>query len=687
MPPLLLPSIALAVLVTNPAPAAPPADAGLAGAPAPVTLPANAAKKAAPRPRLVDEDPGREPAQLATATAQRISRTPVARQAHGNGAVRVAGELKQWHKVTLELAGPFAAEPDLAPNLFTDYRFEVRFTHESGEPAYLVPGYFAADGDAANSSATAGTVWRAHVAPDKSGRWNYRVGFTHGHHAALDGGGAPLPPFDGRSGSFTVGASDKAGRDFRAPSAGRLTYTGGHYLRHAGSGRPFLKAGADAPETLLAYADFDDTIALKRKVPLKTWSPHVRDWRPGDPGWKDGKGKGLVGALNYLAGTGANAFSFLTYNAGGDGDNVWPFISRDEKLHYDCSRLDQWAIVFDRATRLGLYLNFKLQETENDDHRRGPRGETATVVPEALDAGLLGPERKLYLREIVARFGHGLALNWNIGEENTQSTREINAMIDHLRAIDPYRHHVVIHTFPNLQDKVYEPLLGRGSQLSGPALQNGNVKDCHWQVVKWRAKSSASGRPWVVTVDEPGDASFGMPPDDDWRGMSELRASDVGPRIPAVDEIRKYVLWGTLLAGGAGVEYYFGYRLPENDLVCENWRSRAQSWEYCRIALEFFREHAIPVEQMSPADGLVGNPENDNSIYCFAKPGELYLVYLPEGGAAKLDLAAAQGGFSVAWFNPRAGGSPAAAAMVHGGTTVTLRAPAANDWLATVRKQ
>ena len=62
-------------------------------------------------------------------------------------------------------------------------------------------------------------------------------------------------------------------------------------------------------------------------------------------------------------------FSFLTYNAGGDGDNVWPFVLRDDKLHYDCSKLDQWQMVFDHGTAKGMYLHFKMQETENDDER------------------------------------------------------------------------------------------------------------------------------------------------------------------------------------------------------------------------------------------------------------------------------------------------------------------------------
>lgn len=618
-----------------------------------------------------------------------VNLSVAAERPDGSGEVTVEGTLMQWHKVTLTLDGPFADERDQEPNPFTDHNLTVTFTHQSGTPRYVVPGYFAADGNAAETSAQHGTKWRAHLAPDKPGRWDYVVSFTSGRHAALDGGGAPLASSHGKSGSFTVAATDKSGRDFRAQ--GRLQYVGQHHLRFAGSKRYFLKAGADAPETLLAYADFDGTVAGKpQRVPLKTWTPHVRDWQPGDPSWQDGKGKGLIGALNYLSGTGANAFSFLTYNAGGDGDNVWPFIQRDAKLHYDCSKLDQWGIVFDHATARGLYLHFKMQETENDDHRHGQQ-QTGNV-PEALDGGRLGPERKLYCRELVARFGHQLALNWNLGEENTQSTDEINDMINHIRSVDPYQHHIVVHTYPNQQDKVYEPLLGSQSQLTGVSLQNSNVRDTHQQVVKWTSRSAQAGRPWVVAFDEPGDATFGMPPDEDWPGMRQLRSSGAADRAPTVDETRKYVLWGALLAGGGGVEYYFGYKLPENDLLCEDWRSRDQSWEYCRIALQFFQDHKVPFERMIASDHLIDNPKNDNRRYCFAAAGELYLVYLPDGGSCELDLRDVAGKqLTVQWFNPRSGGplQNGDVPAVTGGAKVSIGDPPTSakgdDWLAVIR--
>jgi hypothetical protein len=88
--------------------------------------------------------------------------------------VSVTGDLRQWHKVTLTFTGPQADEAGTAPNPFLDYRLSVTFAHESGSPAYTIPGYFAADGNAANSSATSGNKWRVHLTPDKIGRWNYR---------------------------------------------------------------------------------------------------------------------------------------------------------------------------------------------------------------------------------------------------------------------------------------------------------------------------------------------------------------------------------------------------------------------------------------------------------------------------------------------------------------------------------
>jgi hypothetical protein len=79
---------------------------------------------------------------------------------------------------------------------------------------------------------------------------------------------------------------------------------------------------------------------------------------------------------------------------------------------------------------------------------------------------------------------------------------------------------------------------------------------------------------------------MGVPPDPGYRGHSGEGIQDGKPYT--MHDIRKSTLWGNLLAGGWGVEYYFGYKLPQNDLDCQDYRSRDKTWDYCRIALEFF---------------------------------------------------------------------------------------------------
>jgi hypothetical protein len=647
-------------------------------------------------------------------------------------AAAISGELRQWHKVTLTVDGPRASETDTSPNPFTDYRMTVTFTHESGTPRYEVPGYFAADGDAANTSASSGNKWRVHVSPDKTGRWNWRASFVSGPGVAIAPGaaGQPVAPVDGATGSFEVIASNKTAPDFRAK--GRLQYVGRHYLRFAGSGEYFLKAGPDSPETLLAYEDFDNARTLKTAI--HTYAPHVQDWKNGDPTWSKAKGKALIGAVNYLASKGMNAMSLMPYNAGGDGDNVWPFVDRDDKFHYDVSKLDQWQIVFDHAQAKGIYLHFKLQEQENDDGTAGggggrggaagaagrgagpaagaaaqpvppatppaaaaPEGRGAggrgagpaapCPVPASLDCGDTGRERRLYLRELVARFGYVLALNWNIGEENTQTTTQQRAMAQFIHDVDPYDHIVVLHTFPQQQEDVYQPHLGQ-TLLNGLSLQNA-WNAAHQMTTRWVRGSAAAGVPWVVANDEQGSSSTGVPPDPGYPGFTGK--DNQGNPVQSLHDIRKLTLWGNLMGGGAGVEYYFGYVLPDNDLTLESFRSRDKSWDYARIALGFFRDEKIPFWDMANADVLVGNPTNDNSVFCFAKPGELYLVYLPNGGSATLDLGGVTGQFNVGWFDARSGGAlkRGSVASVTAGRKVTLGAAPGTpeeDWLVVVRR-
>lgn len=600
-----------------------------------------------------------------------------ANAANGSGKVVISGQLQQWHKVILTMDGPFAKETDDDPNPFLDYRMTVTFRHPVDGMQYVVPGYFAADGNAAQTSADSGNKWRVILSPNETGKWTYQISFVRGKNISVTASekGTPLTPYNGKSGQIMIGESTATGRDFRAQ--GRLGYVGKRYSQFAGSKKYSLKVGADAPELFLAYTGFDNTIQHKPSVKLLTWAPHIKDWRPGDPTWEGGRGKGTIGAINYLANSGANAFDCLTYNAGGDGDDVWPYISRSDYHHFDVSKLAQWDIVFDHAENQGVLIHDKLQETEND--HKGPT---------ALDHGDLGLERKIYLREMIAHFGYNLGLTWNLGEENMQTTAQQIAMCSYIADNDPYHHLRVIHTHTAMQDKIYDSLIGNKSALTGASLQN-SWSDVHQRALKWVTDSVAAGTPWVVANDEQNPASYGVPVDPGYEGSDGV-ATEHG-KTYTLNDIRKYTLWGNLMAGGAGVDYYFGYKMPQSDLTCNDFRSRAQSWKYGKIALDFFHNDNIPFWDMENDDAAVGNPTNSNSIYCLAKAGQNYVVYLPTGGDGTLDLTAIPGSFSVRWFNPRQGGDMIVGDVrqVQGGKPVSLGSPpngTSDDWVVVIRR-
>lgn len=581
----------------------------------------------------------------------------------------ITGELKKWHKVTLTFDGPETSENDEF-NPFMNYRFNVRFTHQTSGKTYLVPGYFAADGKAGETGATAGNKWRVHFSPDETGEWFFEADFRRNNWVAVSESEEPGNGgffMNGASGTLSVTDTDKSYPDFRA--RGRLQYVGERYLRFAETGEYFLKSGPDAPENLLAYADFDGTFhndGHKDEL-VKNWEAHIKDWKTGDPTWKDNKGKGLIGALNYVHSKGLNSISFLTMNIMGDDQNVFPYIDYNTYDRFDVSKLDQWEVIFTHAQQIGLFLHFKIMEMENQG---------------LLDNGGVGALSKLYYRELIARFGHHLALNWNLCEENgewisnhptpPQFKEQRVAMTEYFYQHDPYNHHLVIHN-----GEYFHDLLGNQSHLTGPSVQTHfeDFRTVHQETLKWIRLSKEAGKQWAVAVDEPGDAGHALVPD----------------RLdPEKNLARQRALWGVLMAGGWGTEWYFGYQNEHCDLKCEDWRSRDLFWDYCRIALNFWKAN-VPFWEMNNSNALIGNPQDNNEKFCFAKENELYLVYLAEVPTSTLDLRNASGPFDVAWFNPRTGGQlqNTKVKKVKGGSVVELGNPPTNDgkdWLVVVSK-
>lgn len=567
--------------------------------------------------------------------------------------VKVHGERKCWHNVMVSLSGPWASEQDTAPNPFVDYSMVVRFRHESGTPDYFVLGYFACDGNAAESSATKGNIWRAHLSPDKAGRWSYEILFRSGPGVAFDfDSGVPQSPFDGLRGEFTVAPSDKKGKDLRAH--GRLQYVKKRYLKFSESGRTFLKLGVEPELALLASSDFDDDSTADdagRRVQAAD-TAHVSDWLSGDPAWKQGKGKALIGTMNFLASSGLNSVSFSTYEPNRDqGGGVWPFVLPAQRFTYDCSKLDQWAIVFEHATTRGICIQLKLQEN--------------------IDGGKLGPERMLYFQQMIARFGHHAAVHWNLEQLDTQTVDDLTAMAAYIREIDPYRHPIFLRVRLNDARDRYVSFLGDKNAMSGVVLHN-SWDSIHREVFRLVDDSREAKHHWVVETRTPETNAIVV--DREESPSENLREGGLIEQGSLDANLRRYAFWGNLMAGGAGVILPFDNRHRDVQAKREGFRMGEAQWLSGRLAVAFFRDQKIPLAEMVCVDELINNEKHGNSGFAMAQPGKLYLVYLPSARAtpARLKLRDLAGEFDVSWFNPRLGGE------LQAGSVVSIKA---GDWV------
>jgi PelA/Pel-15E family pectate lyase len=470
------------------------------------------------------------------------------------------------------------------------------------------------------------------------------------------------------AGSFVV-----APRDPQAPGYlkwGMLRYVGKYYLKFQ-DGPFWIRGGTDEPEDFLGYAGFD------RTPPKHHYAAHLADWRDGDPDWGGGRGRGIIGALNYLAREHVNSIYFLTNNVGGDGQDVWPWRGpidpkgspKNDNLHYDIAKLGQWEIVFDHAQRLGIFLHFVFNEAEAANKRE-------------LDDGELGPERKLFYREMIARFGHHLALEWNLCEEYNLNfdfgPERIRAFADYIRAVDPYDHPITVHS---AGDPVEALRFTFGDERFGLTSIQLNQRPIHEVTEALRRETAQAGRPLPICLDE-----FTVD-----RGQ---RASHLP--IDDADGQRREKLWPTYFSGG-NIEF-----ILEDLLATDSFKTqqREKLWRYVWHARRFMEEN-LPFWDMEPADELsqggatipVGIGRGRTiplGPQVFAKRGEVYAVYLPTASeCGTLDLAELHGSAEKRWFDPRAGEFVGDAEQITGGSRHPLGKPSADaseDWVVLVRK-
>ena len=578
------------------------------------------------------------------------------------GDISISGTLQKWHPITIDNRSSIVlSESQFKPNPFLDLRYNVIFTSPTGNE-YTVPGYFAGDGQGSG----VGSVWRARFSADEVGEWQYEISFRSGDNISvslLQDEGAAMPS-DGETGSFVV--SPQGANDPGFLTHGRLQYTGEHYLKHA-DGKHWIKGGVDSPENLFGYAGFDNTFDQPEGARtgslqdgIHRFEPHIEDWKEGDPLFDNSANpdgaKGIIGAINYLASESVNSLYFLPMNLGGDGRDTYPFIKPTgtafDNTHYDISKLYQWGVVLDHMQNNGIAAHFVLAETEI--------GNTNWF-----DNGQLGTERKLFYREMIARYSHLMAVKWNLSEESRYSPEQHKLFASYIDQLDWADHAISVHTTQNRPYEQYDGIIGDSLFQASSIQFLPNNSDRF--VEEWREKSAFSGWPWVIDMDEVGPATT---------GLTDTNA----------DELRKTVLYPIYLSGG-NIEWYFGYHpLPlGGDMRTENFRTREPMYRYMRYAREMILAE-LPFWEMEPDDSL-HSAGATSDVQVFAKTGEIYAVYLPDATDSG-SLSVPDDEYQIRWFNPRTGQFEVQTTTIEATDTIALGdAPAdpVEDWVVLVK--
>ena len=587
------------------------------------------------------------------------------------------------------------------PNPFLHGRFLGVFEHEATGFTLVVPGFFAADGNAADTSAECGPVWRINFLPILTGTWNYGLSFQGGQDLAVNISnlGSSIPPLDGASGSFFV--QDMPNDDDPRNKGPVYKLRNQRYLKYfekddMGNDQYFLANGADSPENMLGYFEFDDTNSLNPNIKLiqnnyvqpttitddlHHWEWHAADYdsRDDDLLWAGGKGKNFFGMINYLDSVGINSIYFVTFSFAADSNDTWPQLynsstSDIEYYQFDVSKLDQWGRALEGVNRRGFMLHMVTKETENDAFFGFASGPNPEDLPLAA---------KVYYRELIARFGHFLNLRINLGEEYsvqsiwTDADYNIPATTAYIETQAYTEPTTSLHTYPN-QYGLYDAIIvGPGSStIDSASFQLGeswggddlNGEEVYDLTRTYLAESNCQGAlggchdpaPWAMFMDEiPGAMEQTFP----------------GDAVGFNNHALVKSIWANLSAGGSGGEYYFGYDFsatPTNpwhgDVDAEDMRSRHETFVLLKHATQFFQDN-LPFADMQPVDGLSSDPLN----YVYHQAGEVYMVFSPRGYTFNLDLTAEAGvTFLLRIFDPKTGLFEPGTTQVNGGGLVPI---------------
>jgi hypothetical protein len=344
------------------------------------------------------------------------------------------------------------------------------------------------------------------------------------------------------------------------------------------------------------------------------------------------------------------------------GDNwttlvtAWPATNPRDVYHpgFDFTRFDvEYWQKFDRALRVArdhdMIISLVLDMNDNPVHPN-PRSE----------------DERRFIRYAVARFGAFSNVTWDLGDDLTSYRDDAwaRAMGTMLRSLDLERH--LITTHPGIGQNVHQD---RGADWFGFTSFQDWSRDQHTFMLAQRRRQPTFGRIIPLVNEE-----YGY--EDHYPSWS--------PRPPAesADALRR-TAWSIVMAGGYQTT---GETAKRGTNV---WPDSGGGWLNGRgdDKMTMLQGYAHMVDFFTSFEWWMTDPHDElveDGMFCLAKSGDLYAVYLPRGGHARLDLT--PGRYEASWFDPRTGAwTPIG--TTDGGRWSSPRAPSDGDWALLVRRR
>jgi len=269
-----------------------------------------------------------------------------------------------------------------------------------------------------------------------------------------------------------------------------------------------------------------------------------------------------------------------------------------------------------------------------------------------------------FLRYAVSRFSAFSNVTWDLGDDlegyrTDEWTHETGMLIEQW---DPYRHLATSHPVKTVHQD-------RGSEWFGFTSYQDWSRQQHQLMLASRELQKKSGRIIPQTNEEYG-----------YEDHYPLWAE---PGSDSADVLRR-TAWDIVMAGGyqtAGETCRRGTNIyPDSGGGWMNGRGDDTMTMFLGYGhmVDFFT--SFEWWKTEPHDELV-----QSGIYCLAKPGELYAIYLPKGGKAVVKLE--PGAYEATWFSALSG-ERILLPIAEGPSWISPLTPDHNDWaLLLQRKQ